>query len=86
MIQLLIDELIQYGIVHSLIVEADKIYIRNRLMELLRCQDYNIEKQADNPRPIHEILKDILDYALKENILKEDTSLLLNCRRKVTCS
>ena len=73
MIQLLIDELLRYGTWHGLIEEADKIYIRNPLMDLLNCTDYSIGEQLENPRPIHEILKDILDYAIREKILKEDT-------------
>lgn len=73
MIQLLIDELVEYGIRHNLIESADKVYITNRLMELLQCNEYTGYCEKTKIRPVHEILKDILNYALEEKILEEDT-------------
>ena len=73
MIQLLIDELVEYGIAQGLVEQADKVYVTNRLMELLECNTYEKRKSEGNPRQIHEILEDILTYAIDKEILKEDT-------------
>ena len=37
MIQLLIGELVEYGIANGLVEAADEVYVTNRLMELLNC-------------------------------------------------
>ena len=71
MIQLLIDDLIQYGLSHGLIDTADELYVRNRLMELLECNDYKKEETIREERPLHEILEDILNYVISERIIEE---------------
>ena len=73
MIQLLISELVGYGIKQQLIDPADELYVTNRLLELLRCNEYTKRNADGQNRPIHEILEDILTYAIHENILEEDT-------------
>ena len=73
MIQLLIGELVEYGIANGLVEAADEVYVTNRLMELLNCGEYQKQERNGEVRPIHEILDDILDYAIRENIMEEDT-------------
>ena len=73
MIQLLISELVEYGMVQGLVDAADEVYVTNRLMELLQCGEYKKPETMGEIRPVHEILEDILEYAVKENILEEDT-------------
>ncbi len=73
MIQLLIGELVEYGIAHGLVDAADEVYVTNRLMELLNCSEYEKKERNGEIRPIHEILEDILSYAISENIMEEDT-------------
>ena len=73
MVQLLIEELVKYGIKAGLLDPADEVYAANRLMELLRCDEFEMKNAENEIRPIHEILDDILDYAIKEGIMEEDT-------------
>lgn len=69
-----IKRLINYGIQKGLIQAQDEIYSRNRLMEILRLDDYEdvlIDKEElDEPQPI---LDEMLDYAYREKILTENT-------------
>ena len=69
----LISELISYGICNGLIEPADEVYTVNRLLELFKLNEYQQPERTNNSRPLHEILEDLLSYALKEGILEEDT-------------
>ena len=73
MIQLLISDLVEYGIAQGLVEKSDEVYVTNRLMELLGCSEYQKRKSDGEPRQIHEILEDILCYAVQEKIIEEDT-------------
>ena len=73
MIQLLISDLVEYGIAQGLVEKSDEVYVTNRLMELLGCSEYQKRKSDGEPRQIHEILEDILSYAVQEKIIEEDT-------------
>lgn len=73
MIQSLISELVEYGIEQGLVPASDEVYVTNRLMELLECEAYEKREPGSKIRPIHEILEDILAYAIEKEILKEDT-------------
>ena len=73
MIQSLINELVEYGIQEGLIDLADEVYVTNRLMELLECDAFEKKSSEGQIRPIHEILDDIIEYAIEKEILKEDT-------------
>ena len=71
MIQSLISELVEYGIEQGLVPASDEVYVTNRLMELLECEAYEKREPGSKIRPIHEILEDILAYAIEKEILKE---------------
>ena len=73
MIQSLISELVEYGMQQGLVDVADEVYVTNRLMELLECDEFEKSESKGQTRPIHEILEDILAYAIEKEILKEDT-------------
>ena len=73
MIQSLISELVEYGMQQGLVDIADEVYVTNRLMELLECDEFEKSESKGQIRPIHEILEDILAYAIEKEILKEDT-------------
>ncbi|MCR5420172.1 MAG: UDP-glucose--hexose-1-phosphate uridylyltransferase [Lachnospiraceae bacterium] len=76
-ISTLIKELVDYGIKKGLVEEADKCYTINRLLELFNTNEYAPETDSCNePRELHLILEDMLDYAVKEG-LTEDT---ITCR------
>lgn len=69
-----VTELINYGIEKSLIDKNDKYYIFNRYIKILEIHniDESIEEMEEKllrqgkVRELKEILKDILDYAVKK--------------------
>ena len=67
----LISELVTYGMNCGLIDVADKVYTVNRLLELFELTSF--EWVDTDARAINEILSDMVDYAVKTGILKEDT-------------
>ena len=67
----LIAELIAYATDKGLVDNADVIYTTNRLLELFNLNSFK-RVDMDGYREIHLILKDMLDYAVKEGFI-EDT-------------
>lgn len=68
-----IRELVLYGKQTGLVESADEIYVTNRLLELFDVLEYDEQGKMERIRPLHEILEDMLSYALEHGILKEDT-------------
>lgn len=67
----LISELVSYGMTNGLIAEDDKVYVVNRLLELFDKNEFAWTNEK--VRPIHLILSDMMDYALEQGIMKDDT-------------
>ena len=67
----LISELVAYGIENSLIEDADKTYVINRLLELFEINSF--EWKNTEVRSLHLILNDMVDYAVEKGILEQDT-------------
>ncbi len=67
----LISELVSYGIENGLINIEDKVYVVNRLLELFAKKDFTWSDET--VRPIHLILSDMMDYALEQGIMEDDT-------------
>lgn len=67
----LISELVSYGIENGLIDIEDKVYVINRLLELFDKKEFTWSDEK--VRPIHFILSDMMDYALEQGIMDEDT-------------
>ncbi|MBF8983246.1 UDP-glucose--hexose-1-phosphate uridylyltransferase [Lutibacter sp. B2] len=69
-----IKRLINYGIDKELIYKEDEIYVTNKILEILKLDEYediNIEKEnLENPQSI---LDTILEYAYENGILKYNT-------------
>ncbi len=69
-----IKRLINYGLEKGLINKEDELYVRNRLLEILKLDEYEeVETAAEklaNPQPI---LDEILDYAYEKGVLVENT-------------
>ncbi len=69
-----IKRLINYGLDKGLINKEDELYVRNRLLEILKLDEYeDMETAAEklaNPQPI---LDEILDYAYGKGVLAENT-------------
>lgn len=72
MIDRLIAELVSYGINSGLVATADQVYVTNRLLELFERIEYT-EESVTRERDLADILADLLDYAVAQGILKEDT-------------
>ncbi|MGN1299712.1 MAG: UDP-glucose--hexose-1-phosphate uridylyltransferase [Candidatus Scatovivens sp.] len=67
-----INELIKYGLENEILYEEDKIYSINQLLNLLNLEEFHEEK-IEEVKNIEEILKEILDYAVENKIIEEDT-------------
>ena len=73
MIDQLISELVAYGLENGLIDDADKVYVTNGLLELFQRQDYQEPEKLGKPRKLQLILDDLLQFALSQGILEDDT-------------
>lgn len=66
-----ISELVSYGMVNGLIAEDDKVYVINRLLELFDKKDF--VWSDEQVRPINLILEDMMNYAINQGIMEDDT-------------
>ncbi|MBQ8857009.1 MAG: UDP-glucose--hexose-1-phosphate uridylyltransferase, partial [Lachnospiraceae bacterium] len=73
MIYRLIDELICYGMNSGLVDAADEIYTRNRLLELYEIDAYEASDFSGEPRPVQQILDDLMVIAHEKGIMEDDT-------------
>lgn len=81
----LILELVSYGKNKGLIDNADEVYTTNKLLELFQIDEYKIDNSSDtqnvnqqddneqNTRELHFILEDMMDYAVENGIMENDT-------------
>lgn len=67
----LISELVSYGMNNGLIAKDDKMYVINRLLELFDKKEFAWSDEV--VRPIHQILSDMMDVALEQGIMEDDT-------------
>ena len=73
MIYRLIDELICYGLNTQLVDPVDEVYTRNRLLELFEVDAYETSDFAREPRPVQQILDDLMVIAHEKGIMEDDT-------------
>ncbi len=67
----LISELVSYGIQNGLVNVEDKVYVINRLLEEFGKKEFTWN---DVPvRPIHQILEDMMSYAIEFGMLEDDS-------------
>jgi len=66
-----IQTLINRAIEANLINEADEIYARNQIMEILCLKTFPSEVKPDESHSIPEILEQLSEYALKEKFVEE---------------
>ncbi|MBQ8167417.1 MAG: UDP-glucose--hexose-1-phosphate uridylyltransferase, partial [Lachnospiraceae bacterium] len=67
----LISELVSYGMENGLISCDDRVYVINRLIELFDKKEFVWSEEK--VRPVHLILSDMMDYALKQGLMEDDT-------------
>ena len=72
MINKYINELVSYGIKNGLVVEDDKVYVTNRLLELFGLLEFT-EEAVTEDRRLADILDDMMAYAHEKGIMVEDT-------------
>ncbi len=65
----MIKEFLDYGIKKELIKKEDEIYVRNMLLAVLNLDEYEEEPLCDREKDLEEILKDILDFAVKTDVI-----------------
>lgn len=69
-----IEKLIEYGLYNNLIKPEDKIYTRNRILEVLALDEIEyIELSKEVSINLEEILKNILEFAIEKGILENDS-------------
>ena len=69
-----IDRLISYGIITGLIEETDKIYVRNRVLALLKLDSYEeTGEKCDSIEELDAILDSITDYAVEKGLVEDDS-------------
>ena len=73
MIYRLIDELICYGLNTQLVDPVDEVYTRNRLLELFEIDAYETSDFSGEPRPVQQILDDMMVIAFEKGIMEDDT-------------
>ncbi len=69
MINSYINGLVSYAVKKGLIEEEDAIYSRNRVLVLLKLDDY--EECEPKELELHELLKGITDYAVEKGLLND---------------
>lgn len=76
MIDIYVEKLLEYGRSKGFFEEADIRYVRNRILEILKYNDYKepVEKVEVN-KNIEEILDSILKWAAGRGIIQENTPL-----------
>ena len=68
-----IKELVNYAIGCHLIEETDRAWAVNSLMETLKLSDFMDDGSTPAARPLEDILKDMLDYAVKAGLVESDS-------------
>ena len=79
MIDTNIKQLAEYGIANELIEEEDRIYTTNTILEMLKKDSYEEPGEVpaiDTPEKLEECLKGILDYAVENGLIAEDSVVL----------
>ena len=73
-----VQNLIDYGINAALITKEDEYVVRNELMDILRLTDWRESEKHDASASIDDILLPLVDYACKQGIIPDTSSLNSN--------
>lgn len=87
MIEQSIKKLVCYGLEKKLIEKEDIIYVTNRILNLLKIEEYNEPVENFENIELEEVLKELLDYAAANGLLENDSVVyrdlfdakLMNC-------
>lgn len=70
MINKAVKQLVEYGLSKGLIYETDRIYARNRILEVLQLDEY-IEPTDIENADLQKILTDLTDFAVQKGLIKD---------------
>lgn len=71
-----IRQLVEYALYNELIKEEDRVFTTNTLLELFKLDELDDKDEtSDETFSLEETLKEMLDYAVAQGIMKEDSIL-----------
>ena len=70
MIDKSIKKLVCYGMEKGLFTERDRIYVTNRILEILNLDEYDCEEEFTDIN-LEETLKELLDFAVEKGIIED---------------
>lgn len=75
MIEPAVGNLVDYGVKRGLIAEEDRAYVRNRIIEVLRVEHYDLAAETSDcgDSPVDELLAPLLDYGVATGLVEPDT-------------
>ena len=75
MIEPALGALLDYAQAQGLIADRDRVYVRNRILEVLRIDDYDLaaEVSTDSAAQVDELLAPLLDDAAARGLITPDT-------------
>lgn len=73
MVSAAVKKLVQYGLETGLIAEDDRIYARNRILEVLKEDSYEEPAEDFSGIDLEETLKELLDYAAEKGLLESNS-------------
>lgn len=73
MIEESIAKLVQYGMEQGLLQEEDRIYAINRILEVLKLDDYQEQEQVPEQPDLEETLNELLDYAAEKGLMEHNS-------------
>lgn len=68
-----IKKLVQYGLETGLITEEDRIYTVNRILEVLKEEEYEEPAEEYQNVDLEETLKELLDYAAEKGLMESNS-------------
>lgn len=70
MIDKSIKKLVCYGMEKGLFTERDRIYVTNRILEILNLDEYSCDEEFTNVN-LEETLKELLDFAVEKGLIED---------------
>lgn len=82
-----VENLVQYGLKTGLLEEADAIYARNQILDVLKLDEFEMPQEACTGDDLEGTLAQLLDFAAEQGILEENSVVyrdlfdtrLMNC-------
>ncbi len=70
MIDKSIKKLVCYGMEKGLFTDRDRIYVTNRILEILNLDEYSCDEEFSNVN-LEETLKELLDFAVEKGLIED---------------